>query len=39
MIMKNCPYEQLNWGVKMLETDAYARLMEVASELNHPDYK
>lgn len=39
MIMKNCPYEQLNWAVKMLETDYYARLMEVASELNHPEFK
>ena len=39
LIMKNCKYEQLNWAEKMLKTDAYARLLEVASELNHPEFK
>ena len=39
LIMKNCKYEQLNWAEKMLKTDAYSRLLEVASELNHPEFK
>merc|ERR1719234_2711287 len=39
LIMKNCKYEQLNWAEKMLRTDAYLRLLEVASELNHPEFK
>jgi len=39
MIMKNCPFEELNWAEKMLETDSYSRLMEVASEISHPDFK
>ena len=39
LIMKNCKYEQLNWAEKMLKTDAYVRLLEVASELNHPEFK
>ena len=39
MIMKNCPFDQLNWAEKMLETDSYSRLMEVASEISHPDFK
>ena len=30
LIMKNCKYEQVNWAEKMLKTDAYARLLEVA---------
>ena len=38
LIMKNCKYEQLNWVEKMLKTDAYYRLLEVASELNHPEF-
>eukprot|EP00088_Acartia_fossae_P020179 TRINITY_DN21830_c0_g1_i4.p1 TRINITY_DN21830_c0_g1~~TRINITY_DN21830_c0_g1_i4.p1 ORF type:complete len:868 (-),score=244.57 TRINITY_DN21830_c0_g1_i4:118-2613(-) len=39
MIMKNCPYDELNWAEKLLETDTVARLMEVASEINHPQFK
>lgn len=39
LIMKNCKWEQLNWADKMLKTDAYQRLMEVASELNLPEFK
>jgi len=39
LIMKNCKYEQLNWAEKMLKTDAYQRLMEVASEINMPEFK
>jgi len=39
MIMKNCKWDQLNWAEKMLTTDAYQRLMEVASELNLPEFK
>ena len=39
LIMKNCKWEQLNWADKMLKTDAYQRLMEVASELNMPEFK
>jgi len=35
IIMKNCPWDQLNWAEKMMKTDAYDRLMEVASELTH----
>ena len=38
LIMKNCKYEQLNWVEKMLKTDAYYRLLEVASESNHPEF-
>ena len=39
LIMKNCKWDQLNWAEKMLKTDAYHRLLEVASELNHPEFK
>jgi hypothetical protein len=39
LIMKNCKYEQLNWADKMLKTDAYQRRMEVASEINIPEFK
>lgn len=39
LIMKNCKYEQLNWANKMLATDSYQRLMEVASEINMPEFK
>lgn len=39
LIMKNCKYEQLNWAEKMLKTDAYQRLMEVAAEINMPEFK
>merc|ERR1719414_3716 len=39
LIMKNCKWEQLNWAEKMLKTDAYQRLMEVASEVNMPEFK
>jgi tetratricopeptide (TPR) repeat protein len=35
IIMKNCPWDQMNWAEKMMKTDAYQRLMEVASELTH----
>ena len=31
--MKNCPYNELDWACKMLSTDGYQRLFEVASEL------
>ena len=31
--MKNCPYNELDWACKMLSTDGYQRLLEVASEL------
>ena len=34
LIMKNC---KLNRADKMLTTDAYQRLMEVASEINMPE--
>jgi len=37
LIMKNCPYYELDWAQKMLKTDAYQRLMDVASE--HSEYK
>jgi len=37
LIIKNCPYNELDWAHKMLKTDAYHRLMEVASE--HTEYK
>jgi len=33
LIMKNCPYNELDWGCKMLSTDGYQRLFEVGSEL------
>ena len=39
LIMKNCKWEQLNWAEKMLKTDAYHRLLEVASEMNNKEYK
>ena len=39
MAMKNCKYDQLNWADKMLTTDAFQRLMEVASEINMPEFK
>eukprot|EP00090_Calanus_glacialis_P004732 TRINITY_DN13559_c0_g1_i1.p1 TRINITY_DN13559_c0_g1~~TRINITY_DN13559_c0_g1_i1.p1 ORF type:complete len:1002 (-),score=408.50 TRINITY_DN13559_c0_g1_i1:92-3097(-) len=39
LIMKNCKYDQLNWADKMLTTDSYQRLMEVASEINMPEFK
>jgi len=35
IIMKNCPWDALNWAERMMKTDAYDRLMEVASELTH----
>lgn len=35
LIMTNCPWDRMNWAEKMLKTDAYSRLMEVASELDH----
>jgi len=37
LIIKNCPYNELDWAHKMLKTDAYNRLMDVASE--HTEYK
>jgi hypothetical protein len=39
LIMKNCPYNQLDWAEKLLKTDAYYRLMEVASELNLEEFR
>jgi len=33
LIMKNCKVDELEWAEKMLKTDAYERLMEVASEM------
>jgi len=39
LIMKNCKWDQLNWAEKMLTTDSYQRLMEVASEINMPEFK
>jgi len=35
LIMTNCPWDKMSWAQKMLKTDAYSRLMEVASELTH----
>jgi len=35
LIMTNCPWDRMAWAEKMLKTDFYARLMEVASELTH----
>ena len=35
LIMTNCPWDKMNWAEIMLRTDAYTRLMEVASELDH----
>ena len=35
LIMTNCPWDRMNWAEMMLKTDAYTRLMEVASELDH----
>ena len=37
LIMKNCKVDELGWAEKMLKTDAYERLMEVASEMT--EYK
>eukprot|EP00095_Tigriopus_kingsejongensis_P001782 snap_masked-scaffold225_size250570-processed-gene-1.3 protein:Tk01782 transcript:snap_masked-scaffold225_size250570-processed-gene-1.3-mRNA-1 annotation:"protein unc-45 homolog b" len=34
LIMKNCKYDELNWAEAMLKTDAYERMMEIASEMN-----
>merc|ERR550519_2881162 len=39
LIMKNCKWDQLNWAEKMFKADSYQRLMEVASELNTPEFK
>ena len=39
MAMKNCKYDQLNWADKMLTTNAFQRLIEVASEINMPEFK
>ena len=33
LIMNNCKYDALNWAELLLKTDAYQRLMEVASEM------
>merc|ERR1711970_81452 len=35
LIMTNCPWDRLSWAEKMLKTDGYSRLMEVASELTY----
>ena len=37
LIMTNAAWDRMNWAEKMLKTDAYSRLMEVASELD--EYK
>jgi hypothetical protein len=39
LIMTNCPWDRMMWAEKMLKTDAYYRLMEVASELATDHYK
>ena len=41
LAMKNCKYDQLNWADKMLTTNAFQRLIEVASEINKnmPEFK
>ena len=39
LIMVNCPWDRMMWAEKMLKTDAYCRLMEVASELSSDHYK
>ena len=39
LIMKNCKWEQLNWAEEMLKTDAYQRLMDVASKVNMPEFR
>ena len=33
LIMNNCKYDQLNWAELALKTDAYQRILEVASEM------
>ena len=33
LVMNNCKYDQLNWAEGCLKTDAYQRLLEVASEM------
>merc|ERR1712209_221694 len=35
LIMTNSPWDRLAWAEKMLKTDGYSRLMEVASELTY----
>merc|ERR1712198_289249 len=35
LIMTNCPWDRMAWAEKMLKTDFYSRLMEVASELTY----
>jgi len=35
LIMTNGAWDRMCWAEKMLKTDAYSRLMEVASELTH----
>ncbi|MFN9940412.1 MAG: hypothetical protein ACK56I_13150, partial [bacterium] len=39
LIMTNCPWDRMMWAEKMMKTDAYYRLMEVASELSTDRYK
>ena len=35
LIIANCSWDKMRWAEKMLKSDAYNRLMEVASELSH----
>ena len=35
LIIANCSWDKMKWAERMLKTDAYNRLMEVASELSH----
>lgn len=35
LIIANCSWDKMRWAERMLKTDAYNRLMEVASELSH----
>jgi len=35
LIIANCSWDKMKWAERMLRTDAYNRLMEVASELSH----
>ena len=36
LIIKNCKWEQFNWAEKMLKTDVYQRLRNVALKVNGP---
>ena len=39
LVRKNCKGEQLNWTEKMMKTDAYQRLRNVALKVNMPEPK